>query len=112
MSTDLIVCVTADVEVDKSATYAVSAPASFHGTTEAIPARLDPLFREFGVTPTYLVSSEVLDDDESVAVLRDVRGRAELGTHLHADLVEPARRVAEIAGVKLYDFASDYDPDV
>ena len=34
---NLVVCVTADVEVDKSSTYAISNPVRFHGTTKAIP---------------------------------------------------------------------------
>lgn len=39
----------------------------------------------FGVTPTYLVNTPVVDDDRSVQMLRRMQedGRAEIGAHLH-----------------------------
>ena len=56
--------------------------------TEGIPNRLSPLFRRHGVVPTYLLSPEILRDEASVRVLRELPD-AELGTHLHGEFIEP-----------------------
>jgi hypothetical protein len=46
-----------DVEVDKDPHYRVSSPPRFRNVTETIPLLLEPLFCEYGVQPTYLLSS-------------------------------------------------------
>src|SRR5688500_8148340 len=84
--------VTIDTEVDKDANWRVSPAASFDSVRQGIPEVLTPLFDEFGVVPTYLLSAEVIEDAESRKVLGDL-SRCELGTHLHGDFVEPNRRL-------------------
>jgi hypothetical protein len=54
-----------------------------------VPERLQPHFERHGVRPTYLLSPEVLRDDACAALFRDLDGSAELGTHLHAEFIEP-----------------------
>jgi hypothetical protein len=86
-------CVTLDTEVDRDPLWRISNPVSFSSITRGIPELLTPLFRKYGVKPTYLLSAEVMEDAESVTVLAELqhRGAAELGTHLHAEFVEPQR---------------------
>ncbi len=84
---------TIDTEVDKRADWSISDPASFRSVTEAIPEVLTPLFDRYGVRPTYLLSPEVIENDDCAAALGALGDRAELGTHLHAELVTPHRRL-------------------
>lgn len=85
--------VTLDTEVDKDPAWRIAAPPTFTSVTRGIPEIFSPLFRRYGVRPTYLLSSEVLEDQESCQVLTELGSEAELGTHLHADLVTPSRRL-------------------
>jgi hypothetical protein len=89
--TPRLVTVTIDTEVDKDATWRISSPATFRAVTDAVPALLTPLFERYGVVPTYLLSAEVIEDDAASDVLADLGSRAELGTHLHPQFVEPMR---------------------
>jgi hypothetical protein len=86
-------CVTLDTEVDRDPLWRISNPVSFSSITRGIPELLSPLFRKYGVKPTYLLSAEVMEDRQSVGVLLELqrRGEAELGTHLHVEFVEPHR---------------------
>jgi hypothetical protein len=78
-----------DTECDKGPKWRVRRPLTFRNVVEGVPERLEPLFRRYGVRPTYLLSPEVLRDDRCVALFRDLEGTAELGTHLHAEFIEP-----------------------
>jgi len=91
MNRTLIVSI--DTEVDKDRRWRISSPVTFKSITEGVPRILSPLFDRYGVKPTYLLSPEVLEDRESVRVLGRLadRGDAELGTHLHAEFIEPQR---------------------
>jgi hypothetical protein len=82
-------CVSIDCERDKGRRWRVKRPAAFAGVHDGIARRLHPLFRAFGVTPTYLLSPEVLRDTASVDCLAHLPGAFELGTHLHAEYVGP-----------------------
>ena len=84
-----LLCVTIDCERDKGPGWRVRRPAAFAGIHQGIAARLDPLFRHFGVKPTYLLSPEVMRDDAAAECLARLRGARELGTHLHAEYVGP-----------------------
>jgi len=55
--------------------------------------RLQSLFDELGVRPTYLVTHEMATRPESAAVLRDLArsGRCEIGAHLHPWTSPPFR---------------------
>jgi len=85
--------VTIDTEVDCDRRWRVSNPPAFRSVTEGIPRLLTPLFEAHGVAPTYLLSAEVIEEPACVAVLRRLDARTELGTHLHAEFVEPQRRL-------------------
>lgn len=84
-----ILCVTIDCERDKGPHWRVRRPAAFRGIHEGIGARLEPLFRQYGVKATYLLSPEVMRDDAAAACLAPLARGAELGTHLHAEYVGP-----------------------
>lgn len=85
------VVVSIDTEVDKDTQWRISKPPSFRSVLEGVPEVLTPLFDRYGVVPTYLVSPEVIEDDAAAMVLGELGARAELGTHLHPQLVEPER---------------------
>jgi len=100
VGSDRLLVVSLDTEVDKDASWNVADPATFVSTRIGIPEVLSPLFDRHGVVPTYLLSPEVMEDDESVDVLRALGDRAELGTHLHPEFAEPQRTLlpATMAG--------------
>jgi len=81
--------VSLDTECDKGPAWKVRQPLSFLNIVEGIPDRLQPLFEKYGIKPTYLLSPEILKDDACVEIFRSLEGRAELGTHLHAEFIDP-----------------------
>lgn len=105
-----VVQVAVDTEVDKSPTWRTSSPATFESVRTAVRRDLMPLLDRHGARPTFFVSSEVLEDAPSVGALAALGPRAELAAHLHADVVEPERRVHDLDGSLLDDFQTDYDP--
>ena len=84
-----ILCVTIDCERDKGPGWRVRRPMSFAGVHRGIGERLDPLFRYFGVKPTYLISPEVMRNAAAAERMARLPGSAERGTHLHAEYVGP-----------------------
>lgn len=84
-----ILCVTIDCERDKGPGWRARRPQSFTGVHQGIGERLDPLFRRFGVKPTYLLSPEVMRDAAAAECFARLPGSAERGTHLHAEYVGP-----------------------
>src|SRR5580658_4448688 len=88
--TERALIVTIDTEVDKDCRWRISDPASFSSVRHGIPDILSPLFDEFGVEPTYLLSPEVIEDGPCGEILAGL-DRAELGTHLHPEFVAPER---------------------
>jgi hypothetical protein len=101
-------CITMDVEVDKSSTYHISDPPGFKNVTEAIPRLLEPLFLKYRVKPTYLLSSEIIQDRECVETLKNLQSDHELGTHGHGELLDPDLDIHSLGGAKLHDFINDY----
>ena len=81
--------VSIDCERDKGPRWRVRRPASFEGVREGVAARLHPLFARYGVKPTYLLSPEVIRDEASADRFARLPGSFELGTHLHAEYVDP-----------------------
>src|SRR4029077_1486953 len=59
---------------------------------------LHPLFREFGIRPTYLINNVVLEDHESTEVFKSLPGDYELGSHLHGDFIEPGKIHKDYSG--------------
>ena len=85
--------ITIDTEVDKSSNWRISNPVQFRSVLEGVPRVLSPLFDRYGVKPTYFLSAEVIEQPECVATLQTLGRRAELGTHLHSEFIEPGRRL-------------------
>ena len=84
-----LLCVTIDCERDKGPGWRVRRPMSFAGVHVGIGERLDPLFRRYGVKPTYLLSPEVMRDEPAAELLARLPGGGERGTHLHAEYIGP-----------------------
>jgi hypothetical protein len=101
--------VSLDTECDKTATWRTASPLRFSGVTTAIPEKLQPLFADFGIRPTYLLSPEVIAHPESCAVLREARD-CELGTHLHGDYIMPEIKTWDFAGTVTGDMQCRYPP--
>ncbi len=108
---DLRLLVTIDTECDKSATWRTASPLSFRAVTEAIPNRLQPLFADFGVRPTYLLSPEVMLQPECVSVLRELKN-TELTTHLHGDYIVPQPKTWDFAGSLTGEMQWEYGPEL
>ena len=108
---DPFLIVSIDTECDKSHNWRTASPLTFRGVVEAVPQRLQPLFRDFGIRPTYLISPEVMCDPESVATLRAVRD-AELTTHLHGDYIVPQIKTWDFAGSITDEMQWEYGPEL
>lgn len=87
-SKKVYVLVTIDTECDKgNPGWNLQKPMSFKN----IPLQqklLMPIFKKYGIKPTFLLSPEVLKDTESVQLLKSLEN-VELGTHLHVEFIEP-----------------------
>ncbi len=104
--------VSIDTEVDKGTDWRIADPATFRSVVEGVPEALSPLFDRYGAVPTYLLSAEVIEDDEASRVLARLGTRAELGTHLHAQFVEPQRQLwADTMAGKSADHIQSQYPD-
>ena len=92
--------ITIDVEPDCTPSWRYSDPLTFSGVSIGIAERLQPLFTRCNIIPTYLVNNVVLEDQNSVAVLKSLPGKFELGTHLHPEFIEPEKAEFDYAGKK------------
>jgi hypothetical protein len=110
--TTILLAITIDTEADHTVTWVKSSPLTFRSVLEGIPNLLQPLFNRYGAKPTYLLTSEVLENDSCMRALATLPGDYELGSHLHPEYVEPERMYAEYAGTKSHDFIGHYDPDL
>lgn len=88
MSNKIILCVTLDTECDKDANWETRFPLEFTSIQKGIPERLTPLFNKYGIRPTYFLSPEVIQNQNSVKLLSQIIN-CELGTHLHGEFIEP-----------------------
>ncbi|HEU5164332.1 MAG TPA: hypothetical protein VFU29_02260 [Chitinophagaceae bacterium] len=104
--------ITIDVEPDCSSTWHYSNPLTFKGVTEGIAQRLQPLFNKYDIIPTYLINNVVLENKESVSILKNLTGRYELGTHLHPEFIEPEKKFDNYAGKKGTDNSCFYPPQI
>jgi hypothetical protein len=96
--------VTIDTECDHDPRWVRSKPLTFRSITEGLPERLQPAFDAVGAIPTYLLTVEVLESEESVRTLRGMHGSYEYGTHLHSAFIEPEKKFIDYAGVDSPDF--------
>lgn len=84
-----VFCVTIDTECDKSAGWKVQQPLSYQNITDGVGRYLQPLFERYQVKPTYLLSPEIMMHASTAAYFKTLTGKAELGTHLHSEFIEP-----------------------
>lgn len=84
----LYLVVTIDTECDKGPGWRLQHPIKYTSVTRGIPERLMPLFEPYQIKPTFLLSPEVIRDDDSVKVLSAINN-CELGTHLHGEFIPP-----------------------
>lgn len=108
-SRKVFVVVSIDTECDKGPGWKTQFPLCFRSVTEGIPGIFTPLFRKYDLVPTYLVSPEILQDEDCVALLRGLQD-AELGTHLHGEFIEPeADRDAAVTSTPQTAYAPDVE---
>jgi glycosyltransferase involved in cell wall biosynthesis/2-polyprenyl-3-methyl-5-hydroxy-6-metoxy-1,4-benzoquinol methylase/tetratricopeptide (TPR) repeat protein/GT2 family glycosyltransferase len=110
-SVEPFLIVSIDTECDKSHNWRTASPLTFRGVVDAIPGRLQPLFCDFGIRPTYLISPEVMCHPASVATLRNLRD-VELTTHLHGDYILPKIKTWDFAGTITDEMQWEYGPDL
>ena len=95
-----------DTECDKGPNWQVRQPLQFKNVLEGIPKRLQPLFEKYNLKPTYLLSPEVLMNDDCTNLFKSLNENGELGTHLHAEFIKPDPNwTAEYTN----SFQSDYE---
>jgi hypothetical protein len=103
--------ITIDTEIDRSPDWKVSTNETFFSVLDDIPKELIPLFDQFGAKPTYLLSSEVIENKDCVTVLKNI-DNCELGTHLHGDLIEPQRRIYKLYNTFTYEMQNSYPKEI
>jgi hypothetical protein len=103
--------VTIDTEIDRSLNWKVSAGEIFSSVLEGVPQKLTPLFNRFGVRPTYLLSSEVMENNNCVNTLKNLEN-CELGTHLHGDLIEPERKIYKLSNTLTRAMQNSYPEEL
>lgn len=106
---NIYLTVTIDTECDKGAKWKVKQPLSFHNIYNGVVNRLQPLFDKYNVKATYLLSPEILMDEKSVDVLKGFGDSVELGTHLHAEFIEPQ---ANFASETTKEFQCNFEPEI
>ncbi|MDL1875433.1 hypothetical protein FBQ85_09765 [Cytophagia bacterium CHB2] len=105
----IYLAITIDTECDKGPQWLTQKPFKFDAVVRAIPEILQPLFERHNLKPTYLLSPEVILDHCSSDILGNLEGKVELGTHLHAEYVEPCPNWDTPATL---DFQSQYSPEI
>jgi hypothetical protein len=104
--------VTIDVEPDASINWQYSNPLDFKGVRIGVKKRLQPLFMEWQIVPTYLINNVVLEDTASVDILSSLPGKYELGAHLHPEFIEPAKKYFDYAGKRGEANCCYYPPEI
>ena len=104
---NIYLCISIDCECDKGPRWRTRKPLAFSGISQGIGDRLQPLFREFRVKPTYLLSPEVMRNQQAIETLAALKDQAELGTHLHGEFAEPGAFEPDVTA----DFQCRYDRD-
>jgi hypothetical protein len=104
--------VTIDVEPDASQNWHYTNPISFVGVKKGIGEILHPLFKKYGVIPTYLINNVVLEDDESIDVFKSLKGNLELAAHLHPEFIGPQKEVFDYSGAIGEALCCGYEPEI
>ena len=105
---NLYLSVTIDTEMDKMPNWYNSNPVTFKGVLQAIPNKLTPLFEKYSIKPTYMLSPEVIENEDCVKVLKELTN-CELAAHLHGDFIEPNPRKEQISGAYIKEMQCEYD---
>ncbi|MCK6543672.1 hypothetical protein L6Q79_13435 [bacterium] len=98
--------VSIDTECDKSIDWSIPYPISFRNIYEGVAEKLQPMLDGYKIKPTYLLSPEVMYNEESVSYFKSIQDRCELGTHLHGEFIDPDK-VQNPRWTN--DFQSDYN---
>jgi hypothetical protein len=88
---NIYLIVSVDTECDKGSKWAIKKPLSFLNVIKGIPDRLEPLFDEFGIKPTFLLSPEVLTDDESTRLFQSLQKKLNWGSICTGSSSSPIR---------------------
>jgi hypothetical protein len=104
--------VTIDTEPDCTTSWHFSNPLTFKGVFTGIREIIQPLCIKYNIIPTYLLNNVVMEDPQSVDVLKNLDGQYELGTHLHPEFIEPQKTVFNYAGVKASANCCSYPSDI
>jgi hypothetical protein len=112
MGKEKLFFVSIDTECDHSPSWTASVPLTFTNILSGIPRILQPLFNRYSVFPTYLLTVEVLENQDCVNTLKNLEGGFELGTHLHGELVEPLKTFQISDGNRPDDFSCYYEEDI
>jgi len=109
---EVYLTVSIDTECDHDVNWVRANPLTFHSINHGLPNVLQPAFESVSAVPTYLLTVEVMEDEESARTLQSLAGRFELGTHLHAAFIEPEKKHHDYAGVDSPDFQCRYAPEI
>ncbi len=88
MKNKVLLTISIDTECDKGANWEIQYPLSFLSVIKGIGEKLHPFFELHEIIPTYLLSPEVIKDENSVKLLKNLKN-CELGTHLHSEFIKP-----------------------
>jgi hypothetical protein len=108
---DVLMNITIDTEVDKSYDWTNPELESYTSVLNGIPDLLTPLFEKYGARPTYLLSSEVMEQPDCVKVLKEI-SNCELGTHLHGDVVEPHKTILDMRNKRIKEMQCSYSREI
>lgn len=101
--------VSIDTECDKGENWNTRHPLSFSNILKGVSDRLQPIFERYSIRPTYLLSPEVIRNSNCVRIFSSLGNNVELGTHFHAEFVEPQ---SELNAMRTEAFQSDFLPDI
>lgn len=101
---------TVDVEVDKSSDWSVSNDFSFTSVEALQKGFLPDLLKKYQIKPILFISPEVLNDEGSVDILKNLPYESELATHLHTQFMRYSKNdYLKLAGTKVDEVQTDID---
>ncbi|WP_299338553.1 polysaccharide deacetylase family protein [uncultured Psychroserpens sp.] len=109
MTPNIYLAVTIDTECDKGKKWKLKQPLTFKNIYNGVVNNLQPIFDKYNVKATYLLSPEIMMDDKSVEVFKSFGDKVELGTHLHAEFIEPE---ANFECSNTSHFQNDFAPEI
>ena len=109
---EVYLTISIDTECDHDSDWVRSKPLTFHSINHGLPNVLQPAFDSVSAIPTYLLTVEVMEDEQSATTLKAMQGDYEYGTHLHAAFIEPEKKHFDYAGVDSPDLQCSYAPEV